>query len=798
MRVGNTRAALVIALLIAACSSDASPSRGVDTRAVVIGIDSADWRIIDELAAEGGMPHLTRLRERGTWGPLETLNDIALSPVIWTSMATGKTAAKHGITWFMVDQPDGTRVPVRSTNRKVEAVWNILAKNDLSAASIGWWATYPAEDVGRGAIVSDGLGFHGFGSTARDGDDGRKTWPSALFDEVDPLVPPEQQLPLGFVQRFVRIDAEDYREEMFDPARFPRRDPFNPIHLFQQYAVTAQGYTAIAEKLLAERSDELFMVYFEQVDSFSHLFMKYAPPKLPWVDEADFERYRDVVHEWYRYQDELLGRLLAKIDLETTAVFIVSDHGFKSGERRIRSEELVDVKKAHLDHETDGVFLAVGPHIPSGGEVAGASVLDLTPTLLWYLGLPIGKDMDGKVLVDAFDPEFVREHPIRYVSTHEDGSRARNAGSPVAEGDAGDVEDGLRALGYLGDEEEGAGSEDGEVAEVSSPEMHNNLGRIRLRNGEVDEALSEFEKALERDPNNAEALLNISAIHAGQGKGKLAEHFVQRALAVDPNSVGALAQLAELRRDEGDIDEAIRLFAEALDIDDSHPFLFQGVGDVLQRAGRYPQAVQAFKSVLELEPDSFKARYNLGVTYSNMGQVDQAVAIYEEALELDPKNVEASAARNNLGAILLSLGETDRALEHFEASLKAAPYNIESRFNAALIYAERGRAEEAIELLEEAAKLEPNHEQVNLRLGLAYLDAGRGEDAYRCLLLVRRLYPGTWPATVGLAVLHARAEEPDVARDLVAQALAQGGDEARALAAGFQVLASVLPAAEGE
>ena len=66
-------------------------ARELDTRAVVIGIDGADWKVIDALAATGGMPNLTRLRERGVSGPIETLNDIALSPVIWTSVATGKT-----------------------------------------------------------------------------------------------------------------------------------------------------------------------------------------------------------------------------------------------------------------------------------------------------------------------------------------------------------------------------------------------------------------------------------------------------------------------------------------------------------------------------------------------------------------------------------------------------------------------------------------------------------------------------------------------------------------------------------
>ena len=762
----------------------------------MIGIDGADWKLIDALAAEGGLPNLTRLRERGVSGPIETLRNVPLSPVIWTSVATGKQPTKHGITWFLVDQPDGTRVPVRSHNRKTLAIWNILAKNGLAPAVIGWWASYPAEDVGPGVVVSDALGFHGFGRTAREGDDGSKTHPAELFAAVDALVPPEQQVSPEFAARFIHIGADDYRAERFDPARFPRADPNNPIHLFQQYAVTAQGYTAIAEQLLSERDDPLTLVYFEQVDSFSHLFMKYAPPRLDWIDEAEFERYRDVVTEWYRYQDELLGRLLAQIDLETTAVFILSDHGFKSGERRIRSQAVVDINKAHLDHEPQGIFLAAGPHLRRGGEVAGASVLDLTPTLLYYLGLPVAKDMDGKVLADAFEPAFRERHPIRYVSTFEDGQRE----AALAQADAADtidtidtidaddqaeIEAQLQALGYLGQDPAAR-------AEESSPEIHNNLGRIHLGDGEPKKALREFEKALALDPNNAEALLNLAAIKRGEGNVELAQHFIERALAVDPSSIGALAQLAEIQRDQGELDEAIRLFAAALAINDSQPFVWMGVGDVLQRAGRYDEAVEAFETVLALDPDSFKARYNLGVTYSNMGREDDALAIYAKALELAPKHPEAAAARNNLGAMRLARGEKDAALAHFEAALAAAPANLESRYNAALLYLEKGRNDEAIALLEQAAQLEPNHEPVNLRLGLAYLDAQRDDDAYRSLLLVRRLYPQNWAAALGLAVLHARAEQPKPAAQLLAEALALGGDNARAFAGSFPILAPLL------
>ncbi len=176
LRILGTALALVLLAFATSCGGP-DLVEDLGTRAVVIGIDGADWKIIDRLMAEGSMPNLRRLRSRSAWGEIETLTDIPLSPVIWTSVATGKTAAKHGISWFMVDRPDGTRVPVRSHNRKTRAIWNILAEHRRKPTVVGWWASYPAEDVGKGIVVSDGLGFHGFGSTARGGDDGKKTHP---------------------------------------------------------------------------------------------------------------------------------------------------------------------------------------------------------------------------------------------------------------------------------------------------------------------------------------------------------------------------------------------------------------------------------------------------------------------------------------------------------------------------------------------------------------------------------------------------------------------------------------------
>ncbi len=487
IRCPRTLGGLLVALSVLGACGEADGPAGIGTRAVVIGIDGADWRVIDAIAAHGKLPHLRGLRARGTSGPIQTVADIALSPVIWTSVATGKTAAKHGISWFLVDQPDGTRVPIRSYNRKTKAIWNLLAEQGRVPIVVGWWATYPAENVAEGIVVSDALGFHGFGATARGGDDARKTHPAGLFAEVDALVPAEQQVSPEFVGQFVHMDADQYRKEMFNPAHYSRRDPRNPTHLFQQYAVTAQGYTAIAEQLLATRPYDLFMVYFEQLDSFSHLFMKYAPPKLPWIDDAGFARYRDTVAEWYIYQDELLGRLLAQIDLDTTAVFVLSDHGFKSGERRIRSEETVDIRKAHLDHEPDGIFLTAGPHLRQGcsdRRRLGARHNTHAAPLPRSAGRQgHGRQGARRACSSAAFSKSIQSATWRPTRMRSAMSAKWNPPRTMTRKHSPKTSRRCRRLGYVED-----------TPEQSSPEIHNNLGRAHLRGGQIEEAQAEFRK----------------------------------------------------------------------------------------------------------------------------------------------------------------------------------------------------------------------------------------------------------------------------------------------------------------
>ena len=99
-------------------------------------------------------------------------------------------------------------------------------------------------------------------------------------------------------------------------------------------------------------------------------------------------------------------------------------------------------------HRLHGILVAKGPHFKRGAEIADARLIDFAPTLLYLLGQPVPRDMDGKVLSDLFQPEYLQSHPIRYDDEEENFQTPESRGDYSKE-EAAQVEERLKALGYI-------------------------------------------------------------------------------------------------------------------------------------------------------------------------------------------------------------------------------------------------------------------------------------------------------------------------------------------------------------
>ncbi|MCI0585561.1 MAG: alkaline phosphatase family protein [Planctomycetes bacterium] len=512
-------------------------SGGWTPRLLIVGWDGADWDVLDPMLAAGELPNLARLRSGGSWGRLRSIEPI-LSPVVWTSIATGVTPEKHGITWFMADTDrPGRRVPVTSTLRQRKAFWNVLSEAGVSVGVVGWWATYPAEVV-RGFLLSDFVGYHGFGVTGRQVRvDLGKTHPPDLASEVIEAIGDPARLGHEEIARFLRIPREEYEAvDRADSGKFA-----GSIRLFRTYLSTARGYSRAARDLGGRFRPEILAVYFELGDAASHLFARYRSPKMPRVSEEGCRLFGEAVAEVYREQDRLLGELLIGCGPETM-VLLVSDHGFADGPERPDEGDEVEVGRAHLWHQIEGILVVSGPPFRPGCEIERASILDVFPTVLRALDLPVASDLDGQVLLECFRPSWIASHPPRRVATFEGhGTATRPSAAETGEAFAEEIEGRLSALGYLG------------PGGRASPEVHLGRAGLLIRQGEFLRAEAELEQALRMRPESAAARMTLAAVYMRTDRRHLARRECDKVLAAEPRHFVALCALADLEREDGNL-----------------------------------------------------------------------------------------------------------------------------------------------------------------------------------------------------------------------------------------------------
>ena len=167
----------------------------------------------------------------------------------------------------------------------------------------------------------------------------------------------------------------------------------------------AASVHAASTYLQRETEWDFMAVYHDAIDHFSHIAMKFHPPQRPGIADEVYNNYKDVVVSGYMFHDMMLERTLNQLDDDTT-VIIVSDHGFHSDHLRPKYFIKEPAMPAQ-EHSPFGMICMRGPGIKKGEKIYGASILDLTPTILALYGLPIGENMEGKPLVQAFDEEVV-------------------------------------------------------------------------------------------------------------------------------------------------------------------------------------------------------------------------------------------------------------------------------------------------------------------------------------------------------------------------------------------------------
>ena len=476
---GYLAALMVILFVLSAATShtpvnkEPLPSVTPENKVLFLGVDAAWWESLMPLVKAGKCPNLARLIDEGASGDLPSLVSVynpmkntitsgIKSAAVWNSILTGKSPYKHGIKDFIYTEIPGISHPFRypllpsftpyrnevkiALNlqlrpfnrfyRKTKAIWSILSDMNLEVGALGWWTTWPAEKV-NGDFLSDRF------------DDPLlpdRWFPEDLVspEQIDTLLSRYKQPQLQDIRYFTPYEYEpEYREKFEENSRQYRINELL-YNLFKSY-YQDRFRSRLGLKLISEHDYWFFSVYFYGLDTAGHAFMRYKYPDLfPDIRTGELEAFAEIIDRYHVWIDREIGKYMAQIDSNTTIV-LCSDHGIGPWTGMRMTQNGVALSGSHREN---GVVILWGPPIRKGVKIQPDNLLDILPTVLYILGLPVADDMDGHVIVDAIEPAVLQRRPIAFVKTYETEKFRLTRGSPARRYDE-EMINRLRALGYI-------------------------------------------------------------------------------------------------------------------------------------------------------------------------------------------------------------------------------------------------------------------------------------------------------------------------------------------------------------
>lgn len=596
-------------------ASSAPGSSRADRRVPVlfVGLDGADWQLLDRYLAAGAMPNLARLVSEGSSGILETELP-ALSPLLWTTMMTGVSPLEHRILDFTSFSPTtGRREPIGSDERRAPAVWNIASWTGRRVGVFGLWATFPAEEV-NGILVSDRLSsFLG----PRGDPPSDAVFPASLASVASATRKRlEQEVDLEYLRRFLpRLTSAEV--ESSKRAANPYVDPVSGLI---RMIVETRLMDELYRDFVGRDSPDIAVLYIQASDTVGHLFAPYLPPRPATTSPADFERWKDVPERFFHWIDELLGAYLELAEESGAVLMLASDHGFHWDEGRPQRASSVANATAAQWHRPEGIYVLHGPGISARPrDPSPHSIRRVAATLLALSGLPSGVGMAGPPLspVTASNVPEV-DYARRFRREISQAKRALNGAGP---GESPEELARLRALGYLGASEADARAK-GDAAGTRSPGSFNNEGLILRSEGRGDEARAAFERAIALDPRFASAAWNLSDLLWQRGEHDHSDELLRS--AYDHGLVDGEERLAERAASR------LRLGREQLD------------------TGDCAAALDQFAGAAKLAPRNPAAPAAAGLALLCLGDEDGAAQAFRRSLALDPAQPELAAAVTRL------------------------------------------------------------------------------------------------------------------------------------------------------
>lgn len=593
-------------------------ARGVAGRVAIIAIDGADWELISELSNDGRIPNLRALALGGTTASMQTIQP-TVSPLVWTTVATGLSPDRHGVLDFF---DRSSKLPVSASTRRTPALWEIAEAFGRKAVAVNWWTAWPAAQ-GSQVLFDTPVTM-----------DVTAVNPPSLAKRVEQLDVPESTIGSPQVRRFLNITEAEYNAAV---SSGPGSDPTN---VFRRVLAKTWTDHRVAINLYQQNDPLLMMVQYEGTDAINHLFGPYHPPYREGISQTEFRKYWPVVANYYAEIDRLIGEWMSVLSDDTT-VIVMSAHGYRWGRTRPRVPPAG--RAALADHRNPGMFIAYGNHVAASRGNHVITLYDVVPSVLAVLGLPPSTEMNGKVAEWLFR-DITPVTSVRVVSYEEFFPP-----QPIGGGgsDAKEYTAALQAIGHVVDPTHMQPVFEDEQPAIPQPiapqqwgayAYYNNRGIQLRKENKLREATEAFQAAIDRNPTRPTPYLNMAMTLFDRQFYSEADNVfmmaVQRGL---PNAEQWFIDFAALYRSRNMTSRAIAILYKGKQVFPQSPRIAANLGSALAQANRYTEGLPELERALALQPSSTLALNNIGTYYARQKDYARALDFWNRSLSVDSR-----------------------------------------------------------------------------------------------------------------------------------------------------------------
>lgn len=359
----------------------------IDKKIIIIGLEGLSFEFIIPLISEGKLPNFSWFVEEGSWGKLESFSPNE-PVVLHNSFNSGKFPSKHRQISLYSYRPLYCKDKIEVVPRYI-LFRQLIRFGQLKSSPQRHHVSSYVKDIWE--IFEDNKITYI-----------KKDWP--YKHEIEIL---SERAEKSFIQFFQDLQYETSETFLIAKEAF-----------YKDYDWELNAYQ---EK--TENKPQLFYFLLNGLNIVETYFYKYSFPDLFGnIDQEEINKFGLVIEKYYQYYDQILGKYLASLK-EDELLIVYSPHGIEPLPLWKRFIEWIlgnrDVSAYH-EHAPEGAILFYGKGIAKGKNVEGMKIIDVAPTILYYLGFSVGRDMDGIVRSSIFKKEFTAENPISYISSYEE------------------------------------------------------------------------------------------------------------------------------------------------------------------------------------------------------------------------------------------------------------------------------------------------------------------------------------------------------------------------------------------